>query len=427
VRYGGNTSCVEMRTDSGLLIILDCGTGARELGMNLLANAGGSPLEVHLFIGHTHWDHIQGFPFFTPAFIPGVKLHVYGPGDSQSGLSGALSGQMQYTYFPVNLDQLGASIHYTGLSEGEFTIGDVKVRAQYLNHPAVTLGYRFDVGGLSVVYSTDHEPFSPQLYRSDSTEPSSEAILHEGDRRHAAFLADADLVIHDAQYTDQEYEKKHTWGHSTMSYVTELSRLSGVKRLALFHHDPTHDDAFLDREVGLLRGKLRSDGSVLQLEMAAEGREILLAEVSATAQPAAAAGGGAAAAPVATERPVKVLVIEDDALASRLLVETLRSDGYDIETAYDGRSGLGLIRSSHPDLVLIDLGLPVVDGLTVIGQVRKDPDIAGTLMVVLTGQSEETAAQASFAAGANDYLVKPFSPALVRARIRGWLSRTGMV
>ncbi|MCX6023527.1 MAG: MBL fold metallo-hydrolase, partial [Chloroflexi bacterium] len=273
VRYGGNTSCVEIRTDSGIVLVMDCGTGARPLGERLLRDAAGAPLDIHVLLTHTHWDHIQGFPFFAPAFMPGNRLTVYGPGDSQRSLTEALAGQMQYTYFPVNLVQLGAGITYKGLAEEEFTIGDVRIRTQYLNHPAVTLGYRIEVGGVAVAYCTDHEPFSPQLFRSDAADLSVDTMLHEGDRRHAAFLQGVDVLIHDAQYTEAEYQGKRNWGHSTIPYVVNVARTSGVKRTVLFHHDPTHDDAFLDREAEFARAIAAKAGSSMEIIIAAEGKE----------------------------------------------------------------------------------------------------------------------------------------------------------
>src|SRR5262249_15189582 len=141
LRYGGNTSCVEVRTLDGTLIVLDCGTGAHELGVALMAS-GDKPIRGHLMLTHTHWDHIQGFPFFAPLFVPGNEFDIYAPGGLGQHLETTLAGQMEYNYFPVTLAQLGATIRYHELTEGSFKIGGVSVVAQYLNHPALTLGYR---------------------------------------------------------------------------------------------------------------------------------------------------------------------------------------------------------------------------------------------------------------------------------------------
>ena len=157
LRYGGNTSCVELRTRAGTLIVFDCGTGARGPG-SVAARSGGGPISGAMLLGHSHWDHIQGFPFFGPAFVPGNAFTIYAPTGGDKQLSEVLAGQMQYTYFPVRLDQLQAQIDFHDLGEDTFTIGDATVQAQYLNHTALTLGYRVTAGGVTVVYATDHEP-----------------------------------------------------------------------------------------------------------------------------------------------------------------------------------------------------------------------------------------------------------------------------
>src|SRR5688572_5869217 len=159
LKFGGNTSCVELRCDDGTLIVLDCGTGARGLGVSLMAS-GEKPLRGHLLLTHTHWDHIQGFPFFAPLFVPGNEWDVYGPGGAGRELRAILTAQMEFAYFPIALDQLGATIRFHDLSEGTLQIGGARVTARYLNHPAVTLGYRVEAGGVSVVYTADHEPHS---------------------------------------------------------------------------------------------------------------------------------------------------------------------------------------------------------------------------------------------------------------------------
>jgi len=141
--FGGNTSCVEVRTKSGTTLVLDCGTGIRLLGLDMLSRP--SPHRIHLLIGHTHWDHIQGFPFFTPAFLPGTELNIYGSTAFQHSLEESLSGQMQYSYFPVKLQDLASRLHYTELEEGFFRIGEVLVETQYLNHTAPTIAYHLPV------------------------------------------------------------------------------------------------------------------------------------------------------------------------------------------------------------------------------------------------------------------------------------------
>src|SRR4029079_386740 len=183
--YGGNTSCVEVRTADGTTIVLDCGTGIRVLGLEMLRRNG--PHRITLLIGHTHWDHIQGFPFFTPAFLPGSELNIYGSAAFQRSLEDSLSGQMQSSYFPVNLKDLESRIHYTELEEGFFRIGEILVETQYLNHTAPTIASHITSAGTTVVYVTYHEPFC------SADGPN---FQHPGEHRHLAFLKGADLVIH---------------------------------------------------------------------------------------------------------------------------------------------------------------------------------------------------------------------------------------
>ena len=208
VRYGGNTSCVQVTSPKGSLIVLDCGSGAYDLGKALgVKSPGGKskvPLRGSILISHTHWDHIQGFPFFAPLFEHGGLWDIYGPAGLGQSLRETLAGQMEYSYFPVTLDELGANIRFHDLVEGSFEIDDVRITTHYLNHPALTLGYRLEMGGSTIVYACDHEPFSRSAWQKVPD--------HELDRRHCAFLADADLVIHDAQFTDEEYETRKGWG-----------------------------------------------------------------------------------------------------------------------------------------------------------------------------------------------------------------------
>src|SRR6516162_1846642 len=260
--YGGNTSCVELRASDGTTLVLDCGTGIRVLGLDMLRRSG--PHRIHLLIGHTHWDHIQGFPFFTPAFLPSTEMNIYGSAAFQRSLEDSLSGQMQYSYFPVKLGDLASRIHYTELEEGFFRIGDILVETQYLNHTAPTIAYRISCDGATVAYITDHEPFW------NSPGP---VFHHPGDQRHIEFLKGVDLMIHDAQYTSEEYATKIGWGHSPTDYVTDIAIAADVGRVALFHHDPTHDDDALKAIEATQRARAAAAGSSVDVFAAAEGVE----------------------------------------------------------------------------------------------------------------------------------------------------------
>ncbi len=242
--FGGNTSCVELRASTGEVFILDCGTGARVLGLEV-EKTRSEPFHANILLGHTHWDHIQGFPFFVPAFVPGNSFDIFAPEGGRKSLQETLAGQMEYTYFPIDLGQLPPRITYHELVEGEYRIGNVSVVTQYLHHPGTTLGYRLHADGVAVAYLCDHEPFSDTLWRSGSEPGRLGSIFHEGDCRHASFMSGADLVIHDAQYTPEEYLSKKYWGHSTYDYAVQLAAAADVPCLALTHHEPTHDDALL--------------------------------------------------------------------------------------------------------------------------------------------------------------------------------------
>ena len=270
--YGGNTSCVEVRFED-TVFICGAGSGIREMGKDLMDRKP-SPQSLHLLITHTHWDHIQGFPFFAPLFLPDNRFKVYGPEGAHLSLRDVLAGQMEHHYFPVELDQLAARISYQDLCEGSYEIDGMRVRAQQMNHPSPTLGYRIEAEGRCICYLCDHEPFCEDVWREGAPRGKFESILEDGDRRHAEYMQGADVVIHEAQYTPQEYPSKRHWGHSTYVYVVELAVLAGVSRLYLTHHDPTHDDEFVADVEKKAQELARSLNSKLEVCCAYEGCEI---------------------------------------------------------------------------------------------------------------------------------------------------------
>lgn len=224
---GGNTSCVEVVCEKTRLI-LDAGTGARRLGDKLLAEG---PVDATVLLSHMHWDHIQGLPFFVPAYLPSSKLQIVGSGGGVSSLREVLEAQMTAPVFPVRLDELGAELSLREVKNGEvFHVGDVRIRAARLNHPGGVLAYRIEHDGRSVVYATDTEHYA-------CVDPTLRALA-EG----------ADVLIYDSQYTPEEYRgdggrSKVGWGHSTYVAGAELARAAGVGQYVLFHHDPQRTDA----------------------------------------------------------------------------------------------------------------------------------------------------------------------------------------
>ena len=425
VRYGGNTSCVEVRLADGTLIVLDCGTGAHALGQALQSSCAG-PLRGHLLITHTHWDHIQGFPFFQPLFVPGNQWDLYAPGSGGQQLETTLAGQMEYTYFPVTLEQLDATIRFHDLVESQFSIGGARIVTQYLNHPALTLGYRLESDGVTVVYVADHEPH--MRGRPEDSPPARTAggPLHREDQRHVEFLTGSDLVIHDAQYTAEEYPKRIGWGHSPAEWAVDYALAAGARRLALFHHDPLRDDAAVDRLVETCRERVIAAGGSLEVFGAAEGQALeMTARAGTTSYPVSP--GEAALGATPTPGPLTVLVADDDPTIVALLKATLRQDGFRVLTAGDGEAALRMARAERPALILLDWRMPGLEGIEVARALRTDSDpyLRHVPIVLLTGETGSENTAAGFAAGVTDYLIKPFKPPFVRARVRAWLVRGG--
>jgi CheY-like chemotaxis protein len=417
--FGGNTSCVEVTTASGDLLIIDCGTGIRPLARDL-ESRGKQGGRLNILVGHTHWDHIQGFPFFTAAFRQENTIAIHGPEGSGRSLREVLSGQMEFTYFPVELSQLPAKITYHDLGEGIYQIGSARVATQYLNHPATTLGYRIEADGVVVVYLADHEPFSEQLWRGGAEPGCIDSISHDGDRRHARFMADADLIIHDAQYTPEEYASKKTWGHSTYDYVVELAAAAGVRRVALTHHDPDHDDSFvaaIERRAQLLAA---TRGASFEVFCAYEGCEIAL-EPRVAMKPFLAPP--AVRVPVG-ERSFRVLVVDDDPDMRALSVLALKRDHHDVLEADSGPEALRVIEEQKPDLVVMDFMMPGMDGAQVVKALRATSGTVHLPVLMLTTMSDEAYTRAGFEAGVTDYMTKPFSIPQLTARVRACLARS---
>jgi phosphoribosyl 1,2-cyclic phosphodiesterase len=320
---------VELRSDRGTLVVFDCGTGARLVGQQLVEGSGERPVSGALVLGHTHWDHIQGLPFFEPLFGAG-HWDVYGPRGVSEPLHQTLAGQMTYPYFPVALHQLGAGVEYHELVEGTFEIAEAVVRTQYLNHPALTLGYRVECDGAVVCYVTDHEPFDPALGQG------GDVTANRDDARHVEFLAGADLVIHDAQYSASEYPSHVGWGHSPVDYVVDVCQAAGVGRTVLFHHDPSHDDDTLDALVE--HANRRADGTT-EVSGAAEGEVV---EASSSSRRAASrAGRVAEVRPALEELEASILVDTPDDALRAAVGEAARAEGLRLVDDFDPTAGSG--------------------------------------------------------------------------------------
>jgi phosphoribosyl 1,2-cyclic phosphodiesterase len=281
VLFGGNTSCLEIRAD-GRLVIVDAGSGIRGLGDKLVReDLKKGPIDADIFITHTHWDHIMGFPMFTPIYVPGTKLRLHGPITyEEDSLEKIIGSQLSYKYWPVRQDELAAKIEYEQIKETTMDLGGgLTVRTKYLNHPVLCLGYRFEYQGQSIVTAYDTEPFR-NVFPTDPADPSydeeaareGEAATLEENEKLFRFYKGADLLVHDSQYTAKEYQNgKIGFGHSSYEFAINAAHRAGVKRVILFHHDPNRTDAEL-QELELFYQAKVEGRSPLNLEMAREGR-----------------------------------------------------------------------------------------------------------------------------------------------------------
>ena len=395
IRYGGNTSCVELRTDAGDLLVLDCGTGAHELGQHLQLHAESS-LAGHLLISHTHWDHIQGVPFFAPFFVPGNKWNIYAPQGFGEALRTTLAGQMEYSYFPITPEAFSAALSYHNVGEGVFRIGSTRIVTRYLNHPALTVGYRIEADGGAIVYACDHEPHARDAAMAIGDLQGQDAL-------HSDFLRGADLVIHDAQYLAAEYPAKQGWGHSTVEYAVRACERADVRCLILTHHDPSRDDAAVDRVVAhalSFRGK-----PALEIVAAAEG---LTREVR---------GSGAPALPTPVSPPVMppsghtVLVVTADASLLRRIAEVVEKEGLAVASAATIAAAAASYAALRPPLLILD-GALTDEALAVL----TGPSF-GVPTLVVGGERYPSQAQNL------EQISSGFSREYLRSRVRTWLMR----
>lgn len=282
-RYGGNTSCLQVVPDDGSIIIIDAGTGIRRLGQKLMEGVCGEGRGVvHLLISHTHWDHVQGLPFFAPLHREGNLIRIYSRRQDDVHLKQIFAAVTDVPYFPIPMDEMKSHLDFVDLDEGSgFQIGETQIRCSRLNHPSVAMAYRLDADGKSFVYVSDTAPFRDLLMAQEfiPAPPGPDADLDPDD---AALLANmrhgvvnlcrnADLVVYDTHFTEEEYEQRPHWGHSTPNHALEILREAGAKKLLLFHHAPQHDDETMD-EI-LEKASLAADGEI-EVDAAKEGIEL---------------------------------------------------------------------------------------------------------------------------------------------------------
>lgn len=406
IRYGGNTSCVQVTSDAGTLLVIDCGTGAHGLGQ-MLMKEGPKPTRGHVLISHTHWDHIQGIPFFTPFFIPGNKWDFYAPKGFGESLRETLAGQMEYTYFPITPEAFGAELNYNNLSEGVFRIDDIVIRTRYLNHPALTIAFRIEVDGAAVVYACDHEPHSHEA--ADGV-----GALDGQDLAHAEFLRDADLVIHDAQYLASEYAGKVGWGHSTVEYSLQVCQTVGVKQLAITHHDPLRTDDAIDAVVAKMRESITPAGAI-EVFGAAEG---MILDYRGTKTASTEADTATMDQAVGSREAVVLLITQNEALREKMRL-AVSDEPVTMKTSESAI--IAALRDDQPTtgLILID-GAIESGALAMAKSIRARPDMATTPILFLGG------ADAGFGnfGEHSEWLRTPFSVEYARSRIRTWTMRS---
>jgi len=265
LRHGGNTSCLSVVLGDEQFIF-DAGSGIRDLGIEVLNS---ERRKLHLFITHTHWDHIQGFPFFAPAYVPGVEIIIYGAEGFGKDLKSVFRGQLDREYFPVQMEDMHSHLQFRHLAENPIPVGSALISWEFAQHPGATVGYKIEIGDKKIAWVPDNEFLQGYTGPPDELTRDHPLVVPYGNM--IDFLANADVVIHEAQYTCEEYPKKIRWGHSSVSNACALMKMAGVRRWIITHHDPMHDDAFLESKLHLTRQILERLGHDIQVSHAYDG------------------------------------------------------------------------------------------------------------------------------------------------------------
>ena len=265
VRHGGNTSCLCIKFGDRTFIF-DAGSGIRELGMVLTQQP---QRNLDLFVTHTHWDHIQGFPFFGPAYTPGFDIQIHGGEKTGKTLESIFQAQLNQEYFPVQLEDLNSRLHFRPLEQNPIVLGNVKVSWEFAVHPSPTVGYKIDLDGFQVAWVPDNEFIQGYTGAPEDLDPNEPRL--EPHRKMINFLKGVDVLIHEAQYTDAEYVGKVAWGHSSISNACLLVKLAGIRRWIITHHDPLHSDEFLDAKLEATRAVLARLGHVCEVTHGFDG------------------------------------------------------------------------------------------------------------------------------------------------------------
>ncbi len=274
VRYGGNTTCIEVRSDDNDLIILDGGTGIYQLSQTLLNSF---PITAHVFNTHSHWDHIQGLPFFIPIFIPGNTLKLYGAADpiTGEGPERIMNTQLQYSYFPVRVDEMGSRFEYITICSGQSVrVGSTTITPTMLNHPVINMGYRIQCNGKSIFFTGDHEPHFNIYDPEDEGYTQYQILIEEQRRSIVNAIQGVDILIADSSYTIEEYANKKDWGHGTFDSSIELALDAGAKILYCTHHEPTRSDDELERVFAEALNRHPEIEGKLDVRLAREGETV---------------------------------------------------------------------------------------------------------------------------------------------------------